>query len=160
MKASPTKISELILEKISLDTKPIKLLDIIEEVITEYFIEVDAIEKSCIWEPSIRLKLLTIIREDEKRGMQPKIAFNSSSEYMIQGACFIEGSDSEDTKEQKKRRIRWKEYYEALRSLSPHDFELLCKKLLTVLGAKNVKLTQYSRDEGIDFYGNYLFRIC
>ncbi|GAI46185.1 unnamed protein product, partial [marine sediment metagenome] len=48
---------------------------------------------------------------------------------------------------------RWKDYYEALRELSPHEFEVLCRNVLKILGARNVRLTKQTKDEGIDFYG-------
>ncbi len=119
----------------------------------EHFAGLDPIEKASEWEAPIKSRLLNYIKAIEERGAQPQVAFNSSSNYMIQGACFIEGTDSDEVVEQKRRRLRWKDYYETLQELSPREFELLCREVLKLIGARNVKLTKETRDEGIDFYG-------
>ena len=132
---------------------PIKLTRVIEHVILDHFPDLDPFEKASEWEAAIRSRLLSYIKTTEERGVQPQIAFNSSSSYMIEGACFIEGTDSAEVVEQKKRRLRWKDYYETLQELSPSEFELLCREILKLIGARNIRLTKQTRDEGIDFYG-------
>ena len=153
MKAGPALIADLICEELPLDHKPTKLARLIEQVIKEHFPELDPIEKASEWEIQVGSRLLKHINAAEERGIQPKIAFNSSSSYMVQGACFIEGTDSPEIEEQKKKRLGWKHYYETLQELSPHEFELLCGEVLKLIGAKEVKLTKQTKDEGIDFYG-------
>jgi hypothetical protein len=153
MKAGPALIADLICEKLPLDHKPTKLARLIEQVIKEHFPELDPVEKASEWEVQVGSRLLKYIKVAEERGIQPKIAFNSSSSYMVQGACFIEGTDSLEITEQKKKRSGWKHYYETLQELSPHEFELLRREVLKLIGAKEVKLTKQTRDEGIDFYG-------
>lgn len=153
MKPGPASIADTIYEELSLDSRPIKLTRLIEQVLSARFPELDPIEKASDWEGAVRSRLLTYIKTTEERGVQPQVAFNSSSSYMIQGACFIEGTDSGEIAEQKTRRLRWKDYYETLRELSPRQFEQLCSRVLELLGARNVKLTKETRDEGIDFYG-------
>lgn len=153
MRAGPASVAEAICEELLLDSGPIKLDRLIGDVIKDRFPELDPIEKAVGWEESIRLRLVKYIKTTEERGVQPQIAFNSSSSYMIQGACFIEGTDIEEIVEQKKRRLSWKEYYETLQSLSPREFEQLCSEILKLIGAKNVKVTRETKDQGIDFYG-------
>jgi restriction endonuclease Mrr len=153
MKAGPASIAEAICEELPLDNGPIKLSRLIEKIIQDRFPEMDPIEKAAEWEESIRLRLVKHIKTTEEKGIQPQIAFNSSSGYMIQGACFIEGADAEEIVEQKKRRLRWREYYETLQNLSPREFEQLCREILKLIGARNVKVTRETKDEGIDFYG-------
>ena len=153
MKPGPALIANTICEELALDCEPIKLTRVIEQVILDRFPDLDPIEKASEWKAPVRSRLLSYIKATEERGAQPQIAFNSSSSYMIQGACFIEGTDSGEIVEQKKRRLRWKDYYETLRELSSREFELLCREVLKLIGARNVKLTKETRDEGIDFYG-------
>lgn len=153
MKPGPALVANIICEELTLDCKPIKLNLVIEQIIQNHFVGVDPIEKASEWEAAVRTKLLTSIRITEERGAQPQIAFNSSSSYMIQGACFIEGTDSDEIVAQKERRLRWTDYYKTLQDLSPSEFELLCKQVLRLIGARNVRLTKETRDEGIDFYG-------
>ncbi len=153
MKPRPALIADLIYEQLPIDSKPIKLTSSIEKIIANNFVELDSVEKSCEWEAPVKSRLLNYIKRSEEKGVQPQIAFNSSSEYMIQGACFVEGSDSKEVAEQKKRRLLWRDYYEALRELSPHQFELLCRNVLEILGVRNARVTKRTKDEGIDFYG-------
>lgn len=153
MKPGPVLIADIIYGELPLDSEPIKLTRVAEQVIMERFTSLDPIEKASEWEAPIKSRLLNYIKAAEERGAQPQVAFNSSSNYMIQGACFIEGTDSDEVVEQKKRRLRWKDYYETLQELSPREFELLCREVLKLIGARNVKLTKETRDEGIDFYG-------
>ena len=153
MKPGPALIADTIWEELALDSRPLKLTRVIEQIILNRFPDLDPFEKTSEWESAVRSRLLSYIRITEERGTQPQIAFNSSSTYMIQGACFIEGSDSNEIVEQKKRRLRWKDYYKTLRGLSPREFELLCREVLKLIGARDVRLTKETRDEGIDFYG-------
>jgi hypothetical protein len=153
MKIGPASIVDLICEEFTLDHKPVKLIQLIEEVVRTHYSDLDSIDKATEWEQQVRSKLQTYIIEADKRGVQPQIAFNSSSSYMIQGACFIEGKDSGRVIEQKKRRLSWRFYFEELQKLSPYDFELLCKQVLKLIGAKDVILTKQTKDEGLDFYG-------
>lgn len=153
MKPGPALITDIIYEELPLDSMPIKLTRVIEHVILDHFPDLDPFEKASEWEAAIRSRLLSYIKTTEERGVQSQIAFNSSSSYMIEGACFIEGTDSAEVVEQKKRRLRWKDYYETLQELSPSEFELLCREILKLIGARNIRLTKQTRDEGIDFYG-------
>jgi len=153
MKPGPALITDIIYEELPLDSMPIKLTRVIEHVILDHFPDLDPFERASEWEAAIRSRLLSYIKTTEERGVQPQIAFNSSSSYMIEGACFIEGTDSAEVVEQKKRRLRWKDYYETLQELSPSEFELLCREILKLIGARNIRLTKQTRDEGIDFYG-------
>lgn len=81
-------------------------------------------------------------------------AINTSSEYMIQGAAFVEdGVDSEVVREIKRRYSFIGEYSAAIVSITATQFEWLCRGILTELGVLDAKVTPHSRDEGIDFYG-------
>ena len=126
MKPGPALIAETIWEELALDSRPLKLTRVIEQIILDRFPDLNPFEKTSEWESAVKSRLLSSIRITEERGTQPQIAFNSSSSYMIQGACFIEGSDSNEIVEQKKRRLSWKDYFETLPELSPREFEMLC----------------------------------
>lgn len=86
-------------------------------------------------------------------GRPTRVEFNSSSPYMLQGPCFIEPNDSEGLRGAKSRRSHMNAYSSALTTLSPRQFELLCSRILFLIGVENPVTTKYSADEGIDFYG-------
>jgi hypothetical protein len=79
--------------------------------------------------------------------------FNSSSEYMVQGACFIEPTDSEHLKRAKRGRAQMSSYAVALSAISPNDFEAMCRGVLREIGVEAPAITPSTSDEGIDFYG-------
>lgn len=89
----------------------------------------------------------------EQAGRFCPFVFNSSSEYVLQGATFIEPRDNDDIREAKRRRARFAEYVTALRGLAPLEFEALCAGILNLLGVETPHLTPVTGDEGIDFYG-------
>ena len=80
-------------------------------------------------------------------------AFNSSSDYHIQGCAYIEPTDSPDVQEAKKSQARLNDYVALLATLTPRQFECLGKAVLELLGVEKPTVTPKSADEGIDFFG-------
>ncbi len=110
-------------------------------------------EKAALLAPKVLNRLEKHWKESMEAGKQPRFAFNSVSDYKIQGGCFVEPCDTPEVKEQKLRRIRWKDYYDFLRNLTPYHFELVCSRILGLIGVPNPILTPYRRDQWIDFFG-------
>jgi restriction endonuclease Mrr len=103
--------------------------------------------------------LLLLRREYNKAfeaGRIQYFAFNSSSDTMIQGASFVEPTDSDDLKRAKQRRAPLSDYVAALRDLHPNEFEDLCRSLLATIGVEEATVTRRSGDEGIDFFGRWI----
>ncbi len=152
----PKSISDEILDTLQLDAPPCPIDEVILKIlVAKPNLTIDPYEKAQSWSDRVLRYLQTHWNDFIENDRQPKIAFNSSSGYMIQGPCFIEPEvDSEEVKEQKRRRVYWKDYYNTLRRLDHKEFEVLCKKMLGLLGVKSPVVTQYSADEGIDFYGH------
>jgi restriction endonuclease Mrr len=90
-------------------------------------------------------------------GRPPAFIFNSSSEYFVQGAAFVEPRDDDSIGEAKRRVAHLASYVDALMALDPSAFEALCAGLLSALGVSNPTITARSRDEGVDFYGELRF---
>jgi hypothetical protein len=87
-----------------------------------------------------------------------RFAINSSSEYLIQGACFIEPNDPPDIQAAKRNRLYYLHHLEWLRGLSPEAFECVCRGVITMMGAIDARMTPRSGDQGIDFYGKLQLR--
>jgi hypothetical protein len=156
MKPGPSLISAKILNTIALDSSPRSAVEIITEIIlTERWCksESEAREKAETWQKATLTRLQQELNALLEVGRPARFAFNSSSQYMIQGACFIEPKDSEELKDKKQRRSQFTEYYKVISTLPPHHFEVLCGKLIGLLGVENPIVTRTSSDEGIDFYG-------
>lgn len=109
------------------------------------------------WAEGLQRRFLDELRKQHNDltslGRFVPFAFNSSSEYMLQGAAFIEPADSEAVRGAKQRRARLSAYVIALEELAPLRFEALCAGVLGLLNVKRPMLTSRSSDEGIDFYG-------
>ena len=154
MRPGPSAVVEVILSELPLDAPPEALEDVISRIVAEhpewgYTPE----EKAGVWAPKVRQQLSRHWDQSIEYGKQPHFSFNSVSDYKIQGGCFVEPCDSLEVKEQKRRRIRWGDYYGCLRALRPEVFEKVCASLLGLLGVPNPVLTQYRADQGIDFFG-------
>lgn len=93
------------------------------------------------------------LSELNRLGRFARFAVNSSSEYMLQGAAYIEPRDTADVKTAKKRRARLYEYVNAFEKLTPVEFEALCSGVLTLFGIEEPTLTRSAVDQGIDFFG-------
>ncbi|MBU4232416.1 MAG: restriction endonuclease [Proteobacteria bacterium] len=110
-------------------------------------------EKAALWAPKVQNRLAKHWKKSIEEGKQPRFGFNSVSDYKIQGGCFVEPCDTPEVKEQKRRRLRWRNYYDFLRDLTPELFEKVCSRLLGLLGVPKPVLTPYRGDQGIDFFG-------
>ena len=110
-------------------------------------------ERAEQWETAY-LKRLRVELDTATRAVRPsRFAFNSSSGYMIQGACFIEPTDSQETREAKERRLHYLSHLSWLRDLEPVDFEYASRGILRLMGAVEARVTRLSGDQGIDFFG-------
>lgn len=79
--------------------------------------------------------------------------FNSSSEYMLQGACFVEPTDSPELRRAKQGRAQMSSYVAAVSAITPSDFESMCRGVIREIGVEAPAITPSTSDEGIDFYG-------
>jgi hypothetical protein len=154
MRPGPRAVADRLIADFPQDAAPCPLSGVVEDIIGELTgSAVDADEKASVWMEEIRLHLDRHLADCLQLGRQPRYAFNSSSGYMIQGACFVEPLDSPQVRAQKLNRRHWQDYHEALRQLDPRQFEVLCAKVLGLLGVPDPRLTPYQKDQGIDFYG-------
>jgi len=154
MKPGPSFTTEIILSELPLDAPPEALEEVIRRIVARH-VEWGFVpeEKAVLWVPKVKKLLDDHWDQSIVQGKQPRFAFNSVSEYKIQGGCFVEPCDQPEVKEQKRRRLRWRDYYHYIRDLTPESFEILCTRTLTLLGVPTPNLTPYRGDQGIDFFG-------
>lgn len=146
----------IILEETYLDAPPIPLVEIIEEIVLRHGIadsKAEARELAETWHDATFKRLIKEANELASMGRPVQIDFNSSSVYMIQGACFPEQAESIQVKEAKLRRLSSTKLSEAFEGISADDFEILCGRVLELFGVQNPTVTRRTADEGIDFYG-------
>jgi hypothetical protein len=155
MKPGPAAIAALILSSTKLDAAPLEVTEIITRLIVQqkWYDDSTAREKAESWQDAVLLTLQRELNSLQELGRPARITFNSSSEYIVQGACFVEPSDSTDVAAQKRRRTELPNYAALLQQLKPIEFEQLCGKLIGLLGVQNPTVTRTSADEGIDFFG-------
>jgi hypothetical protein len=104
--------------------------------------------------PGFLTRLRNHLSEYESLGRHCPFTFNSSSEELLQGRAYIEpGVDSPETQERKRGLARLSEYISFLQGIDPAEFEAVARGVLTEIGVEEARLTPYSGDEGIDFYG-------
>lgn len=116
----------------------------------------EAAEHAERWEKAFLAYLRRDLSERTSRNRLCLYDFNSSSLYMVQGSAFVEeGVDDDAVKAAKGLRANYYRYTEALKRITPGQFESMCRGMLRLLGLDDVRLTPYSGDEGLDFYGRF-----
>lgn len=80
--------------------------------------------------------------------------FNPRDEELVQGCAWISDDDPNEVREQRAAlAAQFDPLLQAIRDLTPDDFELLGAGVLDVIGVQSPKATKRSQDEGIDFFG-------
>lgn len=156
MRQGPHAVSEYIHLSIPLDYNPTHVREMTAQVILDRNwanSQAEAFEIADTWAPRVLRYLQREVSALAEMGRISRLTFNSSSDYLIQGVCFIERKDSPETRASKIRRLQADSYYEALSTLTPTEFETLCGKIIGLLGIENPVVTKSSADEGIDFWG-------
>jgi hypothetical protein len=156
MKPGPAHAAILFHLAVAVDAPPRETMDWLEDLVEEHGwkgTSVTAREKAEKWHTAFHTRLQSDLSELNRLGRYCSFTFNSSAGSQVQGAAFIEPSDSAVVVSEKERRKRYKDYVSALRLLIPRDLEKLCAGLLSLLGIESPKVTKYSADRGVDFYG-------
>lgn len=156
MKPGPSLARKAFLEIVEVDSPPRRASKWLTEIcLTKGWAvnESEASEAAERWER----RFIEYLRDDlddlERRGRFSPYKFNSAATNALQGSAYPEPNDSDEIKQAKARRARFKQYEEGLRRLTPEHFEAMCAGLLDLLGVRKPVLTPYVADEGIDFFG-------
>jgi hypothetical protein len=129
---------------------PVRLVDAIAHVLQDLGLpEIQAVEKAELLEESVK----DLIAEEEDVNPLPKLAIITSAEHFVSGYCYINSSDSPEIAAAKSSRLNTNPLLQEIRNLTFQEFELFGACVLKELGAKLVKVTPHSDDQGIDFYG-------
>lgn len=115
-------------------------------------------EKAERWATPALAMIENYISSPDKFGRPYLYIQNSSSREHIQGAGYIEGNEDLETKKHKERRQNIYKVWDQIKSLTDKEFEVFSRKIIEELGAQETKTTQYSADEGIDFFGKLLLQ--
>ena len=136
---------------IGLAGPPVRLRVVIEHILQESFgfPEIQAVERAEQLESPIR----DLIAEEEQINPFPRLALVASAEHLVKGYCYINPSDNSDVAGAKRSRLNIDPLLQEIRSLTFQEFEKFGACVLKELGAKPVKVTSHSEDQGIDFYG-------
>ncbi len=156
MPPGPRSAAKLIIESFDLLREPLGVEVVVADLaITAgwFSYRPDAEERAEIWRESVTNLLRAELDERNRAGRVSRYDFNRSSEYLIQGACFPDPFDSPERSEAKRRRAERGSYQGFLTELSPTQFEVVCRGMLSEMGAGDVSLTARSADQGIDFFG-------
>lgn len=160
MKPGPRICLDKIEEALNVDAAPIRLFDLITEIIIANGWSSsgdDAAEKGEKWLPFIKKTIESNIQRSgsSKFGHTYDICFNSLSDDFVQGVCFSENGESADVAEAKRKRAKYVGIIKLIDDLDPDEFEALCGKILELLGVETPLVTRHSSDQGIDFFGRW-----
>lgn len=155
MVPGPVAALELIEHYVSLVSPPKSARDILEEIVIDqnWGVGDDAKELAERWANSFTARARTQLNEAIEQGEFQAYSFNSGNADYIQGSCFVEPHDSQEIRYAKIKRSNCLQLYEAIKARTADDLEILCKRMLTLLGVKEPEGTPRSGDGGVDFYG-------
>ena len=140
---------------VGISGRPHNLFDVIEEELIKSFglPPIQAAEKA----QQLERKVVTIIEKNradaEVAGTISTIVISGDNDRAICGSCWIESFDGPDVQAAKKRRLQIEPVLRAIQGLNFAQFERFGAAVLKELGAKTVKVTPHSNDQGIDFFG-------
>jgi len=158
--ATPSAAAKLLITRIGPSDRPRPVVDVIAELAIAEGWETQA-DAAREWAERTQRSVMAYLRRYlgsmNEVGRPSAFVFNSSSEYLIQGAAFVEPRDDDSIGEAKRRVSRLGSYVDALMALDPPAFEALCAGVPSALGVSNPAITARSRDEGVDFYGELRF---
>ena len=152
----PRKAVALLVRTIDIEAGPRPLRELLCKVILNEEWESQksaAEEKAESWEGSALTLIKDALSKPDRFGRPSVLALNSSSDYLIQGAAFVEGGETQEGIRHKGRRRHIFRLLDAMRSLSAQEFEGFCSKVILEIGAEASITTKLSGDEGIDFFG-------
>lgn len=155
MARGPTAALSLIEAHVEIDSAPRSAREIVHSIIiSEGWFEGDeAIERSDAWSGSFLHQARAALNIAIENGEFQRYSFNSRNSDYIQGSCYCEPQDTRAIISAKRRRANSLRLYAAINSRTANDLELLCVKLLTLLGVDEPRGTPRSGDGGVDFYG-------
>lgn len=155
MRRGPIIAVKLLEDRIPINAPPRPIVEWLEEIIvTEgWYSQPEAREIAERWGPRALQEIRKRMNELIQIGKPLRIVLNSSSDYYVQGAAFVEGTEPIEVRVAKQRRSELERYKEALATLSSREFEAMCKGILQLLRVTNPTITPSTVDEGIDFYG-------
>src|SRR5208282_2303061 len=125
----PASAARYTFANLALDAVPQSAVTLITEICIAESWFADAAtarERAEQWEGAY----LTLLRREldgaARLNRPTRFTLNSSSEYMVQGACFIEPTDPPEIKEAKQKRLHYLSHLSWLRDLDPTGFEYVC----------------------------------
>jgi restriction endonuclease Mrr len=154
----PAAVADFVISSFDLLSPPETAAEIITRVgnANDWFSSVqEAAEASERWKSRVVKRLqstLTQLREDSHPA---RFDFNASAPELIQGHCYPSDADSADLLASKLARSHSDAYRDAVRALSPRQFEAVCRGVLLLIGCDNPSLTKSSGDQGIDVFGEF-----
>ena len=159
MLSGPVAAAKLLQNYIKLEAKPRKLFEVLQDMI-EVDNELDKLAAADLaekWMNRFETRVGHMLRIAEDEGSFLPFAFNSASKEFIQGACFVEGTDTAKITAEKQARAQQESYLQFYQELCPNDFEKLCGKVIGLLKVDEPKVTRSSADQGVDFFGQLPF---
>ena len=151
----PKEVIQRLEQVIGITGSPRRLREAIETELRDHFglPSIQAAEKAEQMEEPVRQFITRSRMRSEESGSYAILSLSIVSDQIVLGSCCIESADVPEVAAAKRRRLHMEPLLNQIRSLTFHQFEMFGACVLKELGAKVVKVTSHSDDQGIDFYG-------
>lgn len=148
--------ADLLGEYINAEATPLEDVLILEHIIVDRGWEKGSEARTLArtWLKAFSARAIKIHNESIKACTFITFTFSPASENHIQGSCYALPNDSDSVKADKRKRANALPMLEAVRELSPRNFEFLCGLVLRCFGVDFPNVSQSAGDQGVDFYGH------
>lgn len=148
--------AELLGEYIHAEATPLEDVLILEHIIVHrgWGVGSEAKILARTWLKAFNTRAVKIHNEAIRARTFISFTFSPASESHIQGACYALPNDSDAVKADKRKRANALPMLDAVRALTPRDFEFLCGLVLRCFGVDVPNVSQSAGDQGVDFYGH------
>lgn len=143
-------------QAVGLDAPPVRIAELVEAYLTKEVGPAGATEQVEAYARRVAVVMAREYEDSITSRKDPWFSYNSSSPDYVQGLCYAEPRDPGPIRAAKANRLGVLPFKTALQGLSFSQFEDVCAAALSLLGAREFRVTERTRDQGIDFYGYVL----
>jgi hypothetical protein len=149
------KVLQRLEQVIGIAGSPRKLGEAIEVELRQHFglLPIQAMEEAERLEAKVRQLIIQSSVDSSEQGSYSVLSLSSMNDRIVLGSCHVGPKDSPSVAQAKRQRLQIEPLLEQIRSLTFDQSEAFGACVLKELGAKMVKVTPRSGDQGIDFYG-------
>lgn len=150
------RICQEVCSRVKIEDPPILLIDLVIQIVLDLLLYADDESADEVGEqltPLVSARLIDATREAERKNRILPFELHGFEFEYIRGSSFPDQSLNSDHQLVRRRRAKHNDVLKELQNLNWREFEIVCMKVLQMLGCSDPRVTSRSDDGGIDFFG-------